>query len=207
MKRSVFLVCALLIAASIAACEPATPAPKNGTTTPTSQPNAQTTSQPNVQMTSQPSGQPTVNARATEAVIISHIFATMTAGAPTAAPSDATPARKATTAPSKPQVTKSTPPPPGGQATPKETADPYLAQIPKGMGGILIANYIGNRDAIFTIADKSNTIKANSKALIVIAPGRYNFSLSVPGVPEANRSETVDVAADAYTTYSLTLPN
>jgi hypothetical protein len=74
------------------------------------------------------------------------------------------------------------------------------------MGGILIANYIGNRDAVFTISDKAYTVAPNAKTLAVIAPGRYNFSLSVSGVPEASRSETVQVEADRYTTYSVTLP-
>ncbi len=98
------------------------------------------------------------------------------------------------------------PTPSSGQPAAKVTADPYLAQIPKGMGGILLANYVGNRDATFTISDKTYTVGANAKTLIVIAPGRYNFSLNVPGVPEAGRSETVEVGADRYTTYSITLP-
>ncbi len=203
MNRPVFLVSAFLIAAAIAACEPVTPAPKNVSTTPTSQ----ATSQPNSQPNAQPTSQPTVNARATEAVIISHIFATMTASAPTAVLPSATPTRRPTVAAiaTRPPAATNPPPSTGGPA-PKATTDPYLAQIPKGMGGILLANYIGNRDAVFTISDKTYTVAANSKTLIVIAPGRYSFSLSVLGVPEANRSESVDVTADHYTTYSITLP-
>lgn len=203
MNRPVFLVSALVIAAAIAACEPATPAPKNVSPTPTSQVTSQP-SQPN-QSSGQSTSQPTVNARATEAVIISHIFATMTASAPTPIVSTAVPTRRPATVASKPPVATNPTPSSGGPA-PKATSDPYLAQIPKGMGGILVANYVGNRDATFTIASNTYTIKANDKTLLVIAPGRYSFSLSVTGVPEASRTETVDVAADHYTTYSITLP-
>ncbi len=201
MNRPVFLVSALCIAAAIAACEPATPAPKNVSTTPTSQ----ATSQPNNPPSGQPTSQPTVNARATEAVIISHIFATMTASAPTAALPAATATSRPATVPTKAQAGPN-PTSSAGQPATKATTDPYLSQIPKGMGGILVANYIGNRDATFTISDKTYTIASNSKTLIVISPGRYNFSLSVSGVPEANRSETAQVEADRYTTYSITLP-
>jgi hypothetical protein len=205
MTRPVFLVSAFLIAAVIAACEPVTPAPKNASATPTSQATSQPNNQPNGQTSGQPTSQPTVNARATEAVIISHIFATMTASAPTTDVAAATPTRRSTAAPTRAQAATNPTPSAGGPAA-KATADPYLAQIPKGMGGILLANYIGNRDATFTISDKTYTVGANAKTLIVIAPGRYNFSLSVPGVPEAGRSETVQVEADRYTTYSITLP-
>ncbi len=197
MKRPVFLVSALLVVASVAACEPATPAPKSATATPTSQ----VTSQP----VSQATPQPTVNARATEAVIISHIFATMTASAPQAPAATATPTRRLVVSTPQAKATPKTTAP-TGPANPPPTSDPYQAQIPKGMGGILIANYIGNRDATFTISDKAYTVTPNAKTLVVIAPGRYNFSLNVPGVAEASRSDIVEVVADHYTTYSVTLP-
>ncbi len=197
MKRPVFLVSALLVAASVAACEPVTPVPKTATPTPTSQ----ATSQPIAPATPLP----TVNARATEAVIISHIFATMTAAAPPGAEPSATLTRRSVLSTPQAKATPKTSAP-TGQTNPAPTTDPYLAQIPKGMGGILIANYIGNRDAIFTISDKAYTITPNSKTLVVIAPGRYNFSLNVSGVQDANRSDIVEVVSDHYTTYSVTLP-
>ncbi len=194
MIRPVFLVSVFLVACLIAACEPATPAPKTLTTTPTSI------------ATSQPTTAPTVNARATEAVIISHVFATMTAVASSSNSSDSAAAtRKPTAAPTRGRAATN-PPPPVAQATPKATADPYAAQIPKGMGGILVVNYVGNHDATFNIADKAYTVPPNGRTLVLVWPGRYNYSLSVPGVPEASRSETIDIVADRYTTYSVTVP-
>ncbi len=169
-----------------------------------SSPTSQATKPPNGQPVSPPTSLPTVNARATEAVIISHIFATMTASAPTPVAPEATPTRRPTFVATRPPVAPN--PTPTGGAPAKATADPYLAQIPKGMGGILVVNYVGNRDASFTIAANTYTIKANDKALVVIAPGRYPVSLSVSGVPEASRSGTIEVTADHYTTYPITLP-
>ncbi len=193
MKRPVFLVFVFLIAATIAACAPATLPP-----TPTAAPTAVP---------------PTVNAQATEAVIISHVFATMTASAPapTAVPVfTPSPTLRPTTAPTRPRTVvraTNTPAPPGPPpASSKPTGDPFLAQIPPGMGGILVVSYVGDREVNFTITNKLYPVPPNGKTLIVLAPGDYPFSVRIPVIPGAGWSDSIEVTAGRYQTYPVSWP-
>lgn len=191
VKRPMFLlVCVSLI--SLVACGPGTPLPTPATVLPTTQ--------------------PTVNFRATESSIISHVFATMTASAPTATkppavPPTAEPKPTATPRPRATAAVKATvppaPPPPG---VPKPTGDPYLSQIPKGKGGFLVVNYIGDHSAIVTFSPNKYTVAPNGTQLIVLDPGTYNYSVQIDGVPGGGSTGTVDITADKYTKYSVTLP-
>lgn len=193
----VLLVMGILGVVAASACAPLTPTPA---VTPTGGP------------TGQPTGQPTQNFRATEAVIISHVFATMTASAPTAVRVVSTPivaatspAKGAATA-TKPKVTTkatNTPAP----IAPKPTVDPYLAQIPKGKGGILVISYVGTT-ANFTIPGAGCPgdgcqVDPNGRRLIVVDPGPYNISVQIIGPPGGSWTDTVNVIANDYVTYSL----
>lgn len=196
MKHPMFLlVCVSLIL--LVACGPGTPAPIPPTVLPTIQP---------------PS-----NFRATESSIISHVFATMTASAPTptkppVAPPTAEPKPTATPRPRATAAVKAaTPPrvpvPPGGNLTPPTPqGDPYLAQIPKGKGGFLVVNYVGDHSAIVTFSPNKYTIAPNGTQLIILDPGSYSYSVQVDGVPGGGSTGTVDIKADKYTKYSVTLP-
>ena len=199
MKQLLFLLVVFLSVTFIVACGPSTPLPPTPTAT-----------------SSVPTTQPTGNAKATENAIISHMFATMTASAPTATRATgftATPARP-TLAPTatRPRAAAATPRPatpvpgPAGSGTAPASGDPYLRQIPKGQGAILVVNYIGNRSAYFTIAGSRYEIKSNDKYLIVLAPDEYTFSVQVPGVANGGWSDVIQVTADRYQTYSVTLP-
>ena len=191
VKQSMFLlVCVSLIL--LVACGPGTPQPTPATVLPTTQ--------------------PTLNFRATESSIISHVFATMTASAPTATkppavPPTAEPKPTATPRPKATAAVKATappaPPPPGA---PKPTTDPYLSQIPKGKGGFLVVNYIGDHSAIVTFSPNKYTVAPNGTQLIVLDPGTYNYSIQIDGVPGGGSTGTITITADKYTKYSVTLP-
>jgi hypothetical protein len=217
VKRKTMLLLALLLAISISACAPTTPASHTPTVGPTSPAAVQPTSNSNF--------------KATEAVIISHIFATMTASAPTPMPpppvQPASTSKSATATP-RPRATATTKPantvPPPPPSAPKPTTDPYRDQITKGNGGILVVNYIGDHDATFTVAGQVKTVKSNDKVFFVVPVGHQNFSVSIPGVTNIKApplpgtqitfvngsgwSDTLDVPADDYITFPLALnPN
>lgn len=191
MKRTLLVV--FVLALFVVACGPVTPTP--APTTPTTVVTVV----------------PTVNAKATENAIISHVFATMTAAVP--APTNAPVVIVQPTATRKPTVKATTAPAAKATATPirpagppPATSDPYLMQIPKGSGAILAVSYVGNRDANFTIADKTYVVPANGKTLIVLAPGHYTFTVQLPAMPDGSKTDIIDIVADRYITYSIVAP-
>ncbi len=193
MKRTLLVV--FVLALLVAACGPVTP---------TAEPTPPTTVATLV---------PTVNFRATENLIIAHVFATMTAVAPppptsvpvVAAPATAT--KKPTVRTTTAAVAKATATPirPGGP--PAATGDPWLAQIPKGSGAILAVSYVGNRDTNFTIAGKTYVVPANGKTLIVLAPGHYTFTVQIPAWAKGSKTDVIDIVADRYILYSIVAPS
>ena len=76
-----------------------------------------------------------------------------------------------------------TPVPPTGPAGPA-VRDPY--PLPVGKGGLVIRNYIG-KEMTFTIAEMEYRIGASlgngvpGELFIVLNPGKYTYSASVPG--------------------------
>lgn len=189
-RRKHSLACLVLFALVFAGCAPTSPA----LLTPTASATAPAT----------------INFRATEALIIAHMFATMTASAPratatstpvpppTARPSS-TPRPKAPTLPPSTPVAK----PP----VPKATTDVYLEQIPKGMGGILVVNYVGNRDVNYTLDGLPMvSVKSGEKRLVVIAAGQYSYSVQIPGESGASWSDVITVVAGTYKTFPVYLP-
>ncbi len=210
MKCKSLLFIVLVIAGLAACAPPTTPTPQTATPAVTG-----------------PTVQPTLNFRATEALIVAHVFATLTASAPTPVPPPPVQPTAARVAPTAAPKAKATPKPtntvpaPAATAAPKATLDPFLSQIPKGMGGLVVANYIGDHDATVTIAGQTKMVKSNEKALFVLVPGNYSFSISVPGVtgivipplngvqlPPTNGSswsDSRDIAADQYFLYPLAL--
>ncbi len=189
MKRLGLFVLLLLVAISAAACgSPVTPTPSPTIT---------------------PTVAPTANFAATEGAIVSHVFATLTAAAPTATRAPivvptAVPKPTNTLKPAAPKPT-STRALPSTPAAPKATVDPYLAQIPKGMGGVLISNFIGTQDATFTINGQMYSIPSNSKKLVVVEPGTYNYSVVVPGIAEVSKSDVMTITAGQYISYSIAI--
>jgi hypothetical protein len=190
VKQLVLLAIALFVSALAAGCgSPSTPIPP----TPTGGPTAA----------------PTANFRATEAVIIAHVFGTMTASAPTATkppPPTATSAARPTATP-RPRVTaaptrRAASPTP---AAPKPTTDPILSQIPKGKGGILVINYFGDKPVVFSIASTQRTVDPQTQMLILVDPGSYNYSVQVPGVRGGSWSAKIDVPKDNYVTFPVSL--
>ena len=197
MKRKIFLVVTFLLVVLIAACAPTTPTP----------PTPPSTGGVTPPLPLAATAVPTANFRATEASIISHVFATLTATAPTRVPPPAvspTPTRRPTTAPVVKATTRpASPVAPSLPAPPGPTADPYLPQIPKGKGGVVVANYVGGRDAVFTINIKAYTIPSNGKQLIVLDPGTYNFSAQIVG-GGGGWSDAMQIIADQYRMYPIT---
>ncbi|MBI4789950.1 MAG: hypothetical protein HY782_23195 [Chloroflexi bacterium] len=189
MKRTMFRASLFLLAVLVAACAPATPTPLVTPTQPLP-----------------PTATPTANFRATEQVILSHVFGTLTAAAPTrVSPPPESPAAtpRVTTAPARATVrpANTVPPPPSG---PQPTADPYLPQIPKGKGGVVVANYVGGRDTTFTINGKAYIVPSNGKQLIILDPGVYTFSVQIIGVSGGAWSDSMAISADQYRTYNVT---
>ncbi len=192
MKRILLVV--FVLALLVVACGPVTPTPEP--TTPTTVPTVA----------------PTVNAKATENAIIAHVFATMTAAVPVATSAPvvvvpATPTRKPTVKPTTAAVVKATATPLRPVAPTGATADPWMAQIPRGSGAILAVSYVGNRDANFTIADKTYVVPAMGKTLIVLAPGHYNFTVQLPAMANGSKTDQIDIVADRYITYSIVAPD
>ncbi len=156
------------------------------------------------------SATPTLNFRATEAAIIAHVFGTMTASAPTATrplPPTPTTAAKPTATPRTARPTTASPrtTAPATPTGPKATADPVLSQIPKGMGGILVINYFGDKQVVFSIGGTQRTIDPNTRMLIILAPDHYNFSVQIPGVNRGSWSAPIDVPKDNYVPYPISL--
>lgn len=188
-RSTLTVIGGFLVLLLAAACVPTTPAPTPTVPGPTT-------------------AVPTANARATEAAIISHVFGTMTASAPTAtrpaAATATTAAAKATAAPVKPKATvKPAVVPTQAVVVPKATTDPFLAQIPAGKGGLLIVNYFGS-SAFFTIAGTVYEIPGNGNALVVLDPGPYTFSVQVPGAANGAWNDTIQIVQNRYDKYQLT---
>lgn len=193
MKRLGLFVLLLMTVFSAAACgSPVTPTP-------------------GITPTTVPTVVPTSNFQATEGAIVAHVFATLTASAPTATrvPAVSVPATTApkptnTVRPAAPRPTN-TRALPTAPAAPKATVDPYLAQLPKGMGGVLVENFIGTQLATFNINGQMYTIPANGKKLVVVEPGTYNYSIVVPGIAEVTRSDVMTITAGQYISYSIAI--
>ncbi len=160
--------------------------------------------------TTAPTVTPTANFKATEGAIVAHVFATLTASAPTATrapivvPATTAPKPTNTPRPAAPRPTN-TRPLPAAPSTPKPTVDPYLAQIPKGMGGVLLSNFIGTQDATFTINGQMYSVPSNGKKLVVVAPGTYTYSVVVPGIAEVSKSDVMTITAGEYVSYSIAI--
>lgn len=143
---------------------------------------------------------PTLDLRATETRIAANIFATQTASAPTAtriATLTRTPTASLTPTTSSKSVTpiKRSPTP---TATPRAgpTIDPLVKEIPKGMSGVIVYNYISNQSVNFTLQGKLTIVPPNDKRLVVIAPGKYTYTLNVPG--RGGWNDDIEMLADQY---------
>jgi hypothetical protein len=68
---------------------------------------------------------------------------------------------------------------------------------------VLVANYIGDREATFTLNGQAYLLRGNEKRLITIVPGTYKYSVSVPGMLEISGSDVITVPMDQYVTYSI----
>lgn len=73
--------------------------------------------------------------------------------------------------PTMPAVTP-TPAPP--------TATPEFPPIPRGMGGLIVVNNLG-QELAYDIGNNLYRIPPKSKLVIFLSPGRHNFSATVPG--------------------------
>ncbi len=194
MRRSLLVV--FVLALAVVACGPVTPTP--APTPPTTVPTVA----------------PTVNFKATESLIIAHVFATMTAVAPpppTSAPVVVVPAtatRRPTARPTTAAATKATATPIRPAGPPGPTSDPWLAQIPKGSGAILFINYVGNRSADITIASLNikQTVDPNGKYLLVLPPGQYVVTVQIAATPGGSSNQVMNVVADRYILYNIIAP-
>lgn len=95
---------------------------------------------------------------------------------PMSPPPPATPTTMAT-------VTPTSTPLPLPSSTPTHappTATPEYPPIPRGMGGLIIVNNLG-QELAYDIGNNLYRIPPKSKLVIFLSPGRHNFSATVPG--------------------------
>lgn len=97
---------------------------------------------------------PTVDVRATEQKIASLIFATLTAAAPTSTP------------------------------IPEATEEPWrllCRQVPSDQAGLVVTNYIGEKDLIVIIGKIKAIATRNSDTLILVPPGKFEANFVAEG--------------------------
>lgn len=90
---------------------------------------------------------------------------------PTHTPLPATPTSTPLPSPTIPAATPIQAPP---------TATPEFPPIPRGMGGLIIVNNLG-QELAYDIASKLYKVPPKGKVIIFLPPGRHNFSATVPG--------------------------
>ncbi len=97
---------------------------------------------------------PTVDVRATEQKIAANIFATLTAAAPTSTP------------------------------IPEATVEPWrllCRQVPSDQAGLVVTNYIGEKDLIVIIGKIKAIATRNSDTLILVPPGKFEANFVAEG--------------------------
>ncbi len=80
--------------------------------------------------------------------------------------------------------------PSGSQQAPSNNA---ANPVPSGKSGYLVKNYYG-QDINFNINNTLYTIPANGQKLIILDPGKYNWSANIPG--KGSASDTVVLGPD-----------
>ncbi len=73
------------------------------------------------------------------------------------------------------------------------------------MGGILVVNYFGDKQVIFSIAGTQRSIDPGTQMLIIVAPDHYTFSVQIPGVNRGSWSAPIDIPKDNYIPYPVSL--
>lgn len=77
----------------------------------------------------------------------------------------------------------------------RPTATPEFPPIPRGMGGLIVVNNMG-QELAYDIGNTLYRIPPNSKAIIFLPPGKHNFSATVPGYN--GRTGTAEIQEGAY---------
>lgn len=104
-------------------------------------------------------------------------------------------------------VSKINKPQPIPEARPKTPTPTPLPTLPAGMGGLIVYNWLG-AELNYTVGGKLYKIPPNSHVIIVLAPGKYTFSLDAPGLKAACSTAegcTVTIQAGRYETQSWSL--
>ncbi len=69
-------------------------------------------------------------------------------------------------------------------------------QLPAGEGALLVTNHYGQGDLVLSIGGYDYKVPASGRAIILLTPGHYTFSLSLVGL--ASKSGAVDIPEDYY---------
>jgi hypothetical protein len=125
---------------------------------------------------------PTPDFKATEERIAFNIMATLTASAPTATNTPTiTPTSTNTPTPTSTPTLTVTPRP---TATPTPTVEPWTllcAQVPADKAGLVVTNYIGEKEIVVSFGKEKYTAKPLADTLIILPTGTVEVSFTAPG--------------------------
>lgn len=140
---------------------------------------------------------PTVDAKATEAQMFANVMATMTAAAPTPTHTPTITSTPTPTLTPTPTSVPTSTPIPTATATFTPTPEPWTLlckNIPEGMAGLVVTNYIGEKEIVITVGKTKYVANPRSDVLVILPMGLQEVNFTAPGWgPKWNWSQKYNV--------------